>query len=65
MRTLRIDHTKCQGHGRCALIEPDVFDVSDEGLGLVLVPQPDPSCAGTVEQAIENCPEQAIGWADG
>jgi len=60
--TLRIDASKCQGHGRCALIDGELFDVSDEGLGIVVDPQPDPIRFGSIQQAIDNCPEQAISW---
>jgi ferredoxin len=60
--TLSIDASRCQGHGRCALIDGELFDVSDEGLGIVVDPQPDPSRAGTIRQAIDSCPEQAISW---
>lgn len=65
MRTLTIDGSKCQGHGRCALIDADVFDVSDAGLGTVLDPQLAAAHLDTVQKAIDNCPEQAIGWVDG
>jgi ferredoxin len=55
-----IDTTRCQGHGRCALIAPDVFDVDDSGKGKVLV---DP-CSGKFRAAAEeaefSCPETAI-----
>ena len=60
--TLSIDVNKCQGHGRCALIDSEHFDVSDEGLGIVIDPQPDPSRFKSIQQAIDNCPEQAISW---
>jgi ferredoxin len=63
--TLTIDSSRCQGHGRCALIDGDVFDVSDEGLGTVLDPQLAATRLDTVQKAIDNCPEQAIGWAQG
>jgi len=38
---LTIDTTRCQGHGRCALINPDLFDVNDDGYGVVLIPEPE------------------------
>lgn len=57
---LSIDPDKCQGHGRCAAACPDVFDLSDEGFGLVLVPDPGPEYEADVAAAIGSCPEQAI-----
>ena len=26
---LTIDTTRCQGHGRCALISPDLFEITE------------------------------------
>ena len=55
-----IDPGKCQGHGRCAMTAPDVFDVDDDGNGIVLL---DPVPAGgedEVGRAVVNCPERAI-----
>jgi ferredoxin len=58
---LRIDPGKCQGHGRCYDLSPDLFDDDDEGYGQVLGD-------GTVSadrleearKAVVNCPESAI-----
>ena len=61
---LTIDSTRCQGHGRCALINPDLFELSDDGYGVVLNPRPVGDAAADAELAIGNCPEQAIRWCD-
>jgi ferredoxin len=58
--SLSIDTGKCQGHGRCALASPDVFDVDDDGYGVVLVPDPGPEYEAEVAVAIGSCPERAI-----
>jgi ferredoxin len=60
---LVIDAGRCQGHGRCALINPELFDVDDEGHGIVLQPAPSDDVRADADRAIGNCPEQAIGWA--
>jgi ferredoxin len=60
---LIIDTSRCQGHGRCALINPDLFDVNDDGYGVVLNPAPTGDARADADRAIGNCPEQAIGWA--
>jgi ferredoxin len=60
MRT-RIDSEKCQGHGRCYTLAPEVFGEDDEGNGTVLL-----SGTLTAEQlsaaqlAEANCPESAV-----
>jgi ferredoxin len=58
--SLSIDTGKCQGHGRCALASPDVFDVDDDGYGVVLVADPGPEYQAEVTAAIGSCPERAI-----
>jgi ferredoxin len=60
---LSIDASRCQGHGRCSLISPKIFDISDDGLGQVLVPEPGPGDAADVTRAVENCPESAISFS--
>jgi len=60
---LTIDTNRCQGHGRCALINPGLFDVNDDGYGVVLIPEPEGDAKADADRAIGNCPEQAISWA--
>jgi ferredoxin len=55
-----IDGDKCQGHGRCSLISPTVFDVDDYGNGLVLVDEVPEDEVDDVEEAVMSCPENAI-----
>jgi len=60
MRVL-INHDRCQGHGRCYDLAPDLFGEDDDGYGTVLhdgrVPADREDDAGL---AVANCPEQAI-----
>ena len=58
---VRIDSGRCQGHGRCYDLVPDLFGDDDEGFGKVLGDGLVP--AGKEQQArlaVANCPEQAI-----
>jgi ferredoxin len=55
-----IDTTKCQGHGRCAIIAPGVFDVDDSGKGKVLVDLYSGKFRAAAEEAEFSCPETAI-----
>ena len=58
---VRIDHERCQGHGRCYDLAPGLFGDDDEGYGMVLgdgtVP-PDQEHAARL--AVLNCPERAV-----
>ena len=40
-------------------------DITDDGLGQVLVPEPGPGDAADVARAIDNCPESAISFSAG
>lgn len=55
-----IDDELCQGHGRCALLCPEVFDLDDDGHGVVVVESIPDDVEPEVRQAISDCPEQAI-----
>jgi ferredoxin len=58
---VQIDSEKCQGHGRCYDLAPDVFTDDEEGNGQVigdgLVTSANEESA---RLAVANCPESAI-----
>lgn len=58
---LTIDPGLCQGHARCATLAPELFDLDENGFGIVRsgcenVPDGDQQAL----LAVDNCPEQAI-----
>jgi ferredoxin len=55
-----IDTGKCQGHSRCAIIAPDVFDVDDLGKAVVLLDPCPEDFRAAAEEAAFSCPEGAI-----
>jgi len=58
---LQINSERCQGHGRCYDLAPDLFGEDDEGFGQVLgdgVVSPDREREARLAAA--NCPERAI-----
>lgn len=60
-RTLQIDPGRCQGHAICFLLAPDLFEVDDEGRGLVVQPSiktDDQEAHALV--AVDRCPERAV-----
>jgi ferredoxin len=57
---VRIDTDACQGHSRCALRFPEIFDVDDDAKAFVLLDNPGPEWAEQIQSAIANCPERAI-----
>jgi len=55
-----IDTARCQGHGRCAIVAPQVFDVDDLGQGKVLLDPCPEEFRAAAEEAEFSCPETAI-----
>jgi ferredoxin len=60
MPAAHIDLGRCQGHGRCALLAPDIFDVDDTGHSVLLLDPIPPDRLADTEEAISTCPEQAL-----
>jgi ferredoxin len=61
MMRVKLDTTKCQGHGRCYALAPGVFDSDDEGYAVVKVTgELPPELQDAAVLAADNCPEFAI-----
>jgi ferredoxin len=62
---LVIDADKCQGHNRCFSLGPELVDVDDMGMALVIgdgiVPD---ELAAKAKLLVANCPEYAISLED-
>jgi ferredoxin len=60
-----LDLERCQGHNRCYAIAPEIFDVDDYGMPVLLdggvVPD---GLQDKAALAIANCPEFAIALSD-
>lgn len=55
------DRAACQGHNRCYLLAPELFDVDDEGYAILLVEGDVPAeLHDRARLAADNCPEYAI-----
>lgn len=57
---VRVDSGRCQGHNRCIVICPEVFEADEYGYSLVKMPRVGPELAERVRAAEANCPENAI-----
>ena len=59
------DRERCQGHGRCYALAPELFDADDEGYSVVLVSGDlDPEQVAQAQLAADNCPEYALTLED-
>jgi ferredoxin len=58
---VQIDSDRCQGHGRCYDLAPDLFGADDEGYGQVLGDGfVSPDREQEARRAAANCPESAV-----
>jgi ferredoxin len=59
---IRLDSAKCQGHGRCYALSPDVFDSDDLGQAVLLLADGNvpAELEAAARLAADNCPEYAI-----
>ena len=58
---VHVDQEKCQGHGRCYSLEPDLFEPDDIGNGFELNDGVIPAGRNAdARRAVANCPESAI-----
>jgi ferredoxin len=55
-----IDAAKCQGHGQCELVAPDVFELGDDDRGHVIADPVPPGSAEAAREAVFMCPEGAV-----
>jgi len=61
--TVKVDSSKCVGHGRCYELAPAVFGEDDRGHCTVLVESVPPEHEKAALVAAANCPEDAIKLA--
>jgi len=58
---VRVDTEKCQGHNRCFVVAPELFELDDYGYAHEVndgkVP---PGLEEKARLAVQNCPERAI-----
>ena len=58
---VRVETDKCQGHNRCFVVAPELFELDDYGYAHELndgeVP---PGLEEKARLAVQNCPERAI-----
>jgi cytochrome P450/ferredoxin len=58
---VHVDRELCAGFGRCVTAAPGVFELNDDGVSRVLVPEPEGPDAEAAVRAASLCPRQAIG----
>jgi ferredoxin len=54
------DTTVCVGAGQCAMVADELFDQDDDGIVMLLEPEPDASQEAAARRAVSLCPARAI-----
>jgi ferredoxin len=60
-----VDNSKCQGHGRCYDLSPEVFGADQDGYVLLNIEGDIPAdLEHKARTAVLNCPENALSIAE-
>ena len=59
---VEVSHDRCEGHGKCQMAAPEVFELRDDDLSHVLIDDVPESLRAKVDKAVRLCPRQAIDW---
>ena len=60
-----VDHSKCQGHGRCYDLSPEVFAADEDGYVLLNIEGDIPAdLEQKARTAVLNCPEHALSLSE-
>jgi ferredoxin len=62
---VEVNHDVCEGHGKCEMSAPEVFELRDDDLSYVLIEEVPANLREKVDRAIRLCPRAAIRWVDG
>lgn len=61
---ISVDPGLCEAHGVCMSIDPDVFDLGDDDVLVILDESPAEEKRAAIEQAVIRCPRQALTLQD-
>ncbi len=59
-----VDFDRCESNAVCMGLAPEVFEVRDDNFLYVLQEEPPDSLRPQVEQAVRDCPTQAISISE-
>jgi ferredoxin len=55
-----VDPDLCEANGLCVASAPDIFDLVDDDLVQILLPEPPPEQGSAALDAVAACPKQAL-----
>ena len=60
MIKIEADRGVCQGYANCLVAAPDVLDIDDDGVVVVLRDEVEDSERGRIEESVRSCPVAAL-----
>jgi ferredoxin len=57
---VKVDPDLCEANGLCVAAAPDVFDLVDDNVVDILIPEPARELESAVIDAVTACPKQAL-----
>jgi ferredoxin len=61
---ISVDRGLCEAHAVCMSIDPEIFEVGDDDLLVILQEEPSQEKRANLEQAVMRCPRQALSLQD-
>ena len=65
MTRIEVDRDCCASTGGCEALAPAVFEMGDDGVLVVLVPEPGEADLPDVRAAVAACPTRALSLTEG
>ncbi|MCQ1950028.1 MULTISPECIES: ferredoxin [Arthrobacter] len=60
---IELDRPRCEGHGLCEEVAPDLMHLDDDGELIIDVPEVDEGDMGAAQAAVRICPVAALKLA--
>ena len=57
---IELDHARCEGHGLCEEVAPNLMHLNDEGELIIDVPEVGPEDLDAAREAVRVCPVAAL-----
>lgn len=64
MPVLKVDFGACQGYANCVAAAPDIFDIDDNGVVVLLKTVVEPAELARAQTAVRSCPVSALAIED-
>lgn len=58
------DIARCEGHGQCAAVAPEIFELDDDAVVRIVADDVPASAREQARAAVEACPVAAFGMQD-